>query len=228
MTSKRFSRQIRAGSSVVVTPALQPIISDKSAGGQGFKSPPVHHILVLEQPVLKVRQTEYGMESSCATVSAENSHARSKYSYLLETVEELRRWSDNILQGSKVATKKNLRRFGHICKSKQISPKQMVKLAKTDERWSYNFLIDLLMEMTGAGYAGSIKDSKKVVEGWLKHSGLELIRKIKIKGSESTLTLNDRGQSTKQSFDRSSPVRFPRCDLVSLDSVRSSPRIHGR
>ena len=134
------------------------------------------------------------MQSSCNVVRAENSHTRSKYSYLLETDEDLRRWYDNTLQGSKVTAKKNLRRLGYICKSKQISPMQMVKLAKADVRWSYNFLIDLVSEMTGAGYAGSyIEDSKKVVECWLKHSGLKVIGKIKVKGADSTPTLNDKG-----------------------------------
>ncbi|MDG6908151.1 MAG: site-specific integrase, partial [Nitrososphaerota archaeon] len=119
---------------------------------------------------------------------------RSKYVHLMQSDEDLRRWYDNLLQGSRVTAKKNLRRLGYICKTKNISPRKMLELAKADERWSYNFLIDLVREMTGAGYAGSyIEDSKKVVESWLKHNGLKSMGKIKVKGADSTPTLTDKG-----------------------------------
>ena len=119
---------------------------------------------------------------------------RSKYIHLLDYDEDLRRWYDNILQGSRVTAKKNLRRLGYICQKKNISPRKMLELSKADERWSYNFLIDLVKEMTSAGYAGSyIEDSKKVMESWLKHNGHKVIGKIKVKGADSTPTLTDKG-----------------------------------
>ena len=135
---------------------------------------------MLEPAVLKA-QTEYGMEEK-AVRAPDCTWTGSKYTHLLELDEDLRRWYDNLLQGSRVTAKKNLRRRGYICKTKSISLRKILELAKADERWSYNFLIDLVREMTNAGYAGSyIEDSKKVVESWLKHNGHKVIGEIKVK-----------------------------------------------
>ena len=178
------------------------------AGGRGFKSPPVHHLKVLDSLI------ELAIQSGVHTgVHAGEGQAKGigpKYSILFED-QDVRNWYDNLAQGSKLTAKKSLRRLGFICASNRMSPGEMAGLAGKDDRWSYNFLIGLVRKMSDSGFAGSyIEDNKKVVISWLRHHGLEVRGKIKIKGSESTPTLKDKGgisQTQLRSLFACSPPR---------------------
>lgn len=54
----------------------------------------------------------------------------------------------------------------------------------------YNLPLDYVSMMEREGHAGSyIKSTVKAVKSWLSHSGIEIHRKIKIKGADDTPTL---------------------------------------
>ena len=85
------------------------------------------------------------------------------------------------------------RRLGHITSAKSISAQEIAEKALKDEKWAYNFLLDLVTEMESQNYAGSyIGSNVKAIKSWLSHNGIELKRRIKIKGIDYTPTLKDK------------------------------------
>lgn len=93
-------------------------------------------------------------------------------------------------RGSKITADVNFRRLGYITTAKNISPQKLVKRAAKDEKWAYNFLLDIVTEME-LEYAGSyISSNVKALKSWLSHNGIELKRKIK--GVTDTPSLKDK------------------------------------
>ncbi len=73
-----------------------------------------------------------------------------------------------------------------------MTPTDMVERAGNDggERWAFNFLADAVIEMENEGSAGSYTASNvKAVKSWLSHNGIEVKRKIRIKGAHETPSL---------------------------------------
>jgi len=67
----------------------------------------------------------------------------------------------------------------------------------------YNLLLDYISMMESKGHAGSyIKSALKAVKSWLAHNGIEIHRKIKIKGADDTPTLRDERVPTQQELRR--------------------------
>ncbi|MEM3572016.1 MAG: hypothetical protein QW589_08860 [Candidatus Bathyarchaeia archaeon] len=91
---------------------------------------------------------------------------RAKYVRLLES-NELNLWYRNLARGSKVTADVYLRRLGFFVKSMESRQKNWLSLA-----------MKTLQGYTG-GYIESIF---KAIKSWLKHNGVNLKAKIKIKG----------------------------------------------
>ena len=105
---------------------------------------------------------------------------RAKYSSLLEDV-DVRRWYENVARGSRVTADVYLRRLGALCQSFGRSPKDLLGM---NEAELYNLLLDYVSMMEREGHADSyIKSALKAVKSWLAHNGIEIRRKIKIKGA---------------------------------------------
>jgi len=124
---------------------------------------------------------------------------RARYVHLLGDV-DVRRWYDNVARGSRVTADVYLRRFGSFCEHFRVSPKQLIGMGEAD---LYNMLLDYVSFLEGKGCAGSyIESALKAVKSWLAHNGIEVKRKIKIKGARDTPTLQDERVPTQQELRR--------------------------
>jgi integrase len=130
-------------------------------------------------------------------VSGDEKQTKKKYRHLLEH-EDVRRWYNNMSRGSKITADVNFRRLGYITTAKNILPQKLAKKAAKDEKWAYNFLLDIVTEMECQNYAGSyISSNVKALKSWFSHNGVELKRKIKIKGVADTPSLKDKQAPTQ-------------------------------
>jgi len=124
---------------------------------------------------------------------------RAKYAFLLEDV-DVRRWYENVARGSEVTADVYLRRLGAFCKHFSLKPKQLAALSQDE---LYNLLLDYVSALERAGRAGSyIESALKAVKSWLAHNGIEIRRKIKIRGVRDTPTLRDERVPTQQELRR--------------------------
>lgn len=125
--------------------------------------------------------------------------ARAKYGHLLADA-DVRRWYENVARGSKVTADVYLRRLGAFCEHFQVSPKQLVAAGEAN---LYNMLLDYVSSLEGKGCAGSyIESALKAVKSWLAHNGIEIKRKLKIKGARDTPTLRDERVPTQRELRR--------------------------
>ena len=124
---------------------------------------------------------------------------RAKYAFLLEDA-DVRRWYENVARGSEVTADVYLRRLGMFCKHFGLKPKQLVDLGEDE---LYNLLLDYVSALERAGRAGSyIESALKAVKSWLAHNGIEIRRKIKIRGVRDTPSLRDERVPTQQELRR--------------------------
>jgi len=124
---------------------------------------------------------------------------RAKYAFLLEDV-DVRRWYRNVARGSQVTADVYLRRLGAFCNRFGLSPKRLVSLGEDE---IYNLLLDYVSDLEAAGRAGSyIESVLKAVKSWLAHNGLEIKRKIKIKGVRDAPTLRNERTPTPEELKR--------------------------
>ena len=121
-------------------------------------------------------------------------HAR-----LLEDV-HLRRWHQNVSQGSLITADVYLRRLGAFCLQTGLSPQGMLSL---DEVELHGRLIDFVALERQRGRAGSyIHSTLKSVRSWLGHNGIRILRPVKVKGSQLAPTLIDERVPTPQELGR--------------------------
>jgi len=118
---------------------------------------------------------------------------RAKYVHLLEN-HDVERWYHNIARGSPVTADVYLRRLGSFCAERNVTPAVLANTAPIK-------LGNLLMDYVSAKekqYAGSyVESTVKAVKSWLAHNGVELKRKIKIRGANDTPSLRDERVPTK-------------------------------
>jgi len=124
---------------------------------------------------------------------------RAKYGYLLQDI-DVKRWYENVARGSEVTADVYLRRLGAFCKHFKLKPKELVALGEDE---LYNLLLDYVSALEGAGRAGSyIESALKAVKSWLAHNGIEIRRKIKIRGVRDTPSLRDERVPTQRELRR--------------------------
>jgi hypothetical protein len=118
---------------------------------------------------------------------------RAKYVHLLEN-HDVERWYHNVARGSPVTADVYLRRLGSFCAESNVTPAVLATTAPIK-------LGNLLMDYVSAKekqYAGSyVESTVKAVKSWLAHNGIELKRKIKIRGANDTPSLRDERVPTK-------------------------------
>jgi integrase len=124
---------------------------------------------------------------------------RKGYASLLKDA-DVERWYDNVARGSSVTADVYLRRLGSFCLHFKSTPKDLAILSESE---LYNIMLDYVSFMEKSGKTGSyIKSALKAVKSWLYHSGKEIKRKIKIKGSEDTPSLKDERVPTSGELKR--------------------------
>jgi hypothetical protein len=113
---------------------------------------------------------------------------RSKYRPLLAD-ERIRKWVDYVARGSAITAEVYLRRLGRVCDDKVILPSELLN---KDEESLWNFLNDLISEMEIKAKAGGyIQSILKAIKSWLSFNGIELRRKLKVRGANDTPTLRE-------------------------------------
>jgi hypothetical protein len=112
----------------------------------------------------------------------------SRYKQMLDD-EKVRKWVDYISRGSPVTAQVYFRRLGRLRQNKGILPSDLLDM---DEEFLWNFLNDVVSEMEINGKAGSyIIAVLKAVKSWLSFSGIEVKRKLRVKGVNDTPTPRD-------------------------------------
>ena len=102
--------------------------------------------------------------------------ASPKHKHLLSDP-DIKRWYDNVCRGSKVTADVYLRRLGSLCISQGLDgPQELLQRASAGgERWTCNFLMDVVTRLEGEGKAGSyIASNLKAAKSWLAHNGIEV------------------------------------------------------
>jgi len=120
---------------------------------------------------------------------------------------DVARWYNNVARGSKVTADVYLRRLGNFCKTYKVKHSELIKL---EEKKLYNLLLDAVTDMEKKGYAGGyIESCLKAIKSWLAFHGIEIKRKIKIRGAQETPTLQEERVPTQEELKKI----FLACDL---------------
>lgn len=152
--------------------------------------------------------------------------ARKDESYkttLLEKDANLRRWYNNLKQGSIITAEVGLRRMGRACKLFNTTP---AKLAKMSRKQATDFLIDLVSELHSKGKQPKyISHFVKVMKSWFDFNGIKVTEKIKVSDNAEKPSKVDQEQSpTPDQFRRvlnhADPKQKVECTCVGFAGLR--------
>jgi hypothetical protein len=125
-----------------------------------------------------------------------------KYSLLLQD-EGVSRWLRNVARGSQVSAEVALRRLGRACELLKTDPKAMLEWAGRDIMGFQDSLEDLVAKLEGEGKSpGYIQGFLKTVKSWLRYNNITLTRKIKVKNSTATPTIEDEQVPSQEELAR--------------------------
>jgi hypothetical protein len=125
-----------------------------------------------------------------------------KYSLLLQD-EGVSRWLRNVARGSQVSAEVALRRLGRACELLKTDPKAMLEWARRDIMGFQDSLEDLVAKLEGEGKSpGYIQGFLKTVKSWLRYNNITLTRKIKVKNSTATPTIEDEQVPSQEELAR--------------------------
>lgn len=135
------------------------------------------------------------------------------------------RWVKNIERGSRLTAEVSYRRLGRACELLGMSPKEMVKNAKEDQRGFEDRLEDLVASLETQGRApGYVTGILKNVRSWLRRNNITLTRRIKIRNSSATPTIEDEQVPTQDEMSkilRNSPSRVRAAEaLIAFAGLR--------
>jgi hypothetical protein len=133
-----------------------------------------------------------------------------KYSLLLQD-EGVSRWLRNVARGSQVSAEVALRRLGRACELLKTDPKAMLEWARRDIMGFQDSLEDLVAKLEGEGKSpGYIQGFLKTVKSWLRYNNITLTRKIKVKNSTATPTIEDEQVPSQEELARVLRASTPR------------------
>jgi hypothetical protein len=125
-----------------------------------------------------------------------------KYSLLLQD-EGVSRWLRNVARGSQVSAEVALRRLGRACELLKTDPKAMLEWARRDIMGFQDSLEDLVAKLEGEGKSpGYIQGFLKTVKSWLRYNNITLTRKIKVKNSTATPTIENEQVPSQEELAR--------------------------
>lgn len=136
--------------------------------------------------------------------------------------EDIERWYRNVARGALVTADTYLRRLRAFCEWAGKTPQQIADIGEGD---LYDLLLDFVSYEEKRGSAGSyIESTLKAVKSWLNHNGIVLNRKIKVKGSNQTPSLENERVPTQEElkmiFLNSTPRDRVSCVLMAHAGVR--------
>ncbi|MFA5895341.1 MAG: site-specific integrase [Thermoplasmata archaeon] len=149
-----------------------------------------------------------------------------KYRRLLDDP-SLERWQRNVARGSQITADVYLRRLGHVCATRSTSPSALLALGSKERR---DFAADLVSDMEEAGRAGSyVLSTLRAVKSWLAFNGVALEHPIKVRGAQSTPTLEKERVPTQDELRRILLAASPRerCAAVLMSHAGLRPETLG-
>lgn len=177
----------------------------------------------------KVRRSEHGnkmTEQQHQTTTA--TFKQTKKAQLL-AIPDVKRWHDNTARGSKLTAEMRLRRLSYFCEVNKTTPMELVELAK-DLRAITDLIQDHITWMEEQHKApGYIESVITAIKSWLSHFEIEIRRRIKINGTDSTPTLEDEkvpeAKEIAEIFDRASLRTAVEISLIAKAGLR--PQVLG-
>jgi len=136
-------------------------------------------------------------------------------------------WYKNVGRGSETTADVYLRRLRGFCETVGLGPNEVLKL---DADALFNMVLDFIDHEEKRGCTGSYTESSiKAVKSWLSHFNIRIERKIKIRGTTRTPTLDDERVPTQEELRKiilSGTVRGRlSCALMAHSGVR--PEVMG-
>ena len=113
---------------------------------------------------------------------------KSKHKMLLQDL-DVKRWYNNNTRGSKITADVRLRRLGNFCKRNNMTPKDIIRIGKSDIGKLDDILLDFVTNLEKQYAPSYIADILKSVKSWMSFSYVESKRKIKIKNAGIPVTL---------------------------------------
>ena len=103
--------------------------------------------------------------------------------------DDVRRWYNNVRQGSKITADHYLCRLGRVCGIFEVTPDAIARMTNRD---AYTFLLDMVTELQEIGQVGAnINNSVKAVKSWLDYNEVTVTKSINIKGVDERTRLAD-------------------------------------
>jgi hypothetical protein len=123
---------------------------------------------------------------------------KARWKNLLEEYPDFRRWYDNLARGSRNTANENARVLYRFLKMHDMTPSSIIEQSKQDIRAFEDFLFDFVTRLEKEGKAPTyIKGYLKVVKSWLLFNDIKLVRRIKIRNTGRTPTIEDERIPTK-------------------------------
>jgi len=138
------------------------------------------------------------------------SKAESKYALLLED-SGVKRWLRNLGKGSPITAEVSVRRLSRACKLLSITPMAMINESKNNLKGFQDALEDMVAKLEAENKSpGYIQGILKVVKSWLRYNDITLTRKIKIRNSTATPTIENEQIPSQEELARIYRVSPPR------------------
>ncbi|MGQ9469459.1 MAG: site-specific integrase [Nitrososphaerales archaeon] len=126
----------------------------------------------------------------------------SKYSHLLRNP-TLKRWWMNLERGSPITAEVALRRLGKACELLALNPTQMIDEARENLAGFQDSLEDLVTRLESEGKSpGYVQGILKAIKSWLRYNGITLARRIKIRNSTATPTIESEQVPSQEELAR--------------------------
>jgi hypothetical protein len=112
----------------------------------------------------------------------------------------IRRWYNNLQRGSHSTADVYLRRLAVLCQKMGTTPQGLASMAKSGVD---DFVMDFVTEEEKVNAAGSyVKHSVVVLRSWLAHNGMQITKRVKIRGANRTPRIENESVPTQEELHR--------------------------
>ncbi len=117
--------------------------------------------------------------------------------------DDVRRWSENLAEGSHWTRKVYLHHLAKYCTYRSLTPQAIVKEFEADKKKGQDQLEDYLRSLKAEGKSpATVKMALCAIRSWLSRFELQVTRKIKLNGVGSTPTLMNEKVPTVAEFEK--------------------------
>lgn len=171
------------------------------------------------------RRSDMGnkMAQTYTTTAAKKRKETKKEKLLADA--DVRRWYTNIARGSPLTAEVRLRRISSFCETNDITPAKLARLGLRNLKKATDLIEDHVSWMEQKRYSpGYIDTTLTAVKSWLRHFDVDIRRKIKVRYSDATPTLEGERVPNKMEiievFNRASLRTAAMIALVSKAGTR--------